>query len=114
MPKRGTKTKNAKAKIAAHHNAKGRGGAKKSNRVRRREAEIEARADEAAEAAAAAEAAKRREANLLRKLQQQVLHKTAHKMSCAPPAPAPRTDKPMQAQLQTRRKKRRRVTVEVA
>ena len=46
MPKRGTKTKNAKLKIAAHHNAKGRGGTKKSAKVRKREAELDILADE--------------------------------------------------------------------
>jgi hypothetical protein len=57
--KKNTKTKAAKLKIAAHQSTKGRGSKKKSARVRKREADIEAEMDAIEAGKAALKAASR-------------------------------------------------------
>jgi hypothetical protein len=73
-----TKSPKAKAKIAAHQSSKGRGGAKKSGSVRRREAEIEARADAIEAERQVAADAKRLEQRQRRQQQQLLQGASAH------------------------------------
>ena len=110
MPRRGTKTKNAKLKIAAHHNAKGRGGAKKSAKVRKREAELDILADER-EAEIKLEAAAKRQERWWK--QQELLEhrKTKQQRQQEPQTLTRREGTLTSAQTNARAKKRRRVTV---